>query len=105
MGITNRGKYGLQIGAGQGITNRGKRITKRGRSKDYKSGQKDYKTGQGLQNGAKGLQIGAGITKRGRDYKSVQHNCQFDQQKINYCFRDMFNGSESVNKVIFFVGQ
>ena len=57
---------GLQIGA-VGITNWGK-------SKDYKSGQKDYKTGQGLQIGAKGLQIGAGITKRGRDYKSVQHS-------------------------------
>ena len=56
---------GLQIGA-VGITNWG-------RSKDYKSGQKDYKTGQRLQFGAKGLQIGAEITKRGRDYKSVQH--------------------------------
>ena len=55
MGITNRGKYGLQIGAGQKITNRCKKITNRGR--DYKSGQKDYKSGQGLQNGA-------GITNR-----------------------------------------
>ena len=61
IGITNRGKYGLQIGAGQGITNRG--------SRDYKLGQVKR-----LQNGAKGLQIGAGITKRGRDYKSVQYN-------------------------------
>ena len=56
---------GLQIGAIW--------ITNWGRSKDYKLGQKDYKTGQRLQIGAKGLQIWAGITKRGRDYKSVQH--------------------------------
>ena len=59
---------GLQIGAAW--------ITNWGRSKDYKLGQKDYKTGQRLQIGAKGLQIGAGITKRGRDYKSVQHTCK-----------------------------
>ena len=56
FGITNWGKYRLQIGAGQrlqigakrlqngaGITNRGKRITNWGR---------DYKSGQGLQIGA-----------------------------------------------------
>jgi len=47
----------LQIGAG--ITNRGKR--------DYKTGQKDYKLWQRLQI------EGREITKRGRDYKSVQN--------------------------------
>ena len=53
IGITNRGKYGLQIGAGQGITNRG--------NMDYKSGQVKR-----LQIGAKGLQNGAEITNRGK---------------------------------------
>ena len=44
------GQEGLQIEAGLGISNRGKKITNRGR--DFKSGQRDFKSGQGLQIGA-----------------------------------------------------
>ena len=41
---------------------------------DLKSRQKDYKLGQRFQIGTKVFQIGAGISNRGRDYKSVQNN-------------------------------
>ena len=60
--ITNRGSGDYKTGQLLGITNRG--------GWDYKSEQF-----QRLQNRAKGLKIGAGITKRGKDYKSVQDTC------------------------------
>ena len=67
-GITNRGRFqGLHIGA--------QRDYKKGELKGFqigaeisKSGQRDYKLGK------ERLQTGAGISNRGRDYKSVQNN-------------------------------
>ena len=66
IGITNRGKYGLQIGAGQGITNQGNMDYKLGQAKRLQIGAK------GLQNGAEITNRGKRITNRGRDYKTGQ---------------------------------
>ena len=51
------------------------RTTNRGRLRDFKSDQKDYKLGQKVfKSGQERLQTGAGISNRGRYYKSVQNN-------------------------------
>ena len=63
--ITNRRRfYGLQIGA-RGFTNRGS-------LRDFKLGQPDFKSGRDYKSGQERLQTRAGISNRGRDYKSVQ---------------------------------
>ena len=64
---TNRSMFQrLQTGA-RGIRNRGS-------FRDFKSGQKDDKSGQRDFSSEQRLQIEAkGISKRGRDYKSVQN--------------------------------
>ena len=72
-GIVNWGRFkGLQIGT--------REITNRGSLRVFKSGQKDYKSSPGFQIAAKRFQIRAreitdraGISNRGRDYKSVQN--------------------------------
>ena len=53
QGDYKSGQEGLQVGAGLGISNRGKKITNRGR--DFKLEQRNFKSGQKLKIGARGI--------------------------------------------------
>ena len=73
------GQEGLQIGATEGISNRGKKITNQGRN--FKSGQRDLKSRQRLQiwprkitNRERGFQSGQGL-KIGAEHIFIFKKC------------------------------
>ena len=98
MGITNRGKYGLQIGAGREITNRGRMYYKLGQVKRLQIGAK------GLQNAAEITNRGKRITNRGRDYKTGQ-GLQIGAAHYNRQLKFHFHGKKIGKKNAIFKNQ
>ena len=75
---------GLQIGAGFRDFKSWQEGLQIGSFRNFKSGQIDFNLGQRLQIGARG------ISNRGRDYKSVQNNVDYDFNFLNNT-RSVFN--------------